>query len=139
MTVILSILGAVFLATTYALVTDEARAWLPHIARWLVRSAARRVPGEERVRYEEEWLAELAAWSDRPLSAVLRAAHIRWHARAMRACLVTSRPRVHVVERMVGRHARHRGALDGIGRLGDSPRRVTRTDHDALRGGEHGR
>jgi RNA polymerase sigma-B factor len=82
-----AIVCAVVVAAGQSLLSDEARAWLPHLARWLVRSAARRLQEQERDRYEEEWLAELAAWSDRPLSALGKAAHIRWRAREMRASL----------------------------------------------------
>lgn len=78
---------AVVVAAAQSLLCYEARAWLPHLARWLVRSAARRLQEEERDRYQGEWLAELAAWSDRPLSALGKAAHIRWRARAMRVSL----------------------------------------------------
>lgn len=82
-----AIVFAVAVAAGQSLLSDEARAWLPHLARWLVRSAVRRLQEEERDRYEEEWLAELAAWSDRPLSALGKAAHIRWRVREMRASL----------------------------------------------------
>ncbi len=70
-----------------SLLSDEARGWLPHIAEGLIRSAARQLQDAERDRYEEEWLAELAVWGDRPLSAIAKAAHIRWNAREMRASL----------------------------------------------------
>jgi RNA polymerase sigma factor (sigma-70 family) len=78
---------AVGVAAGQSVLSNEARAWLPHLARWLVRQAAQRLQDEERDRYEEEWLAELAAWSDRPLSALVKAAHIRWRTREMRVSL----------------------------------------------------
>lgn len=68
----------------HSLLADEIRAWLPHLARALVRSAARQLPATARARYEGDWLAELAAWEDRPLSAFAKAAHIRWGARGIR-------------------------------------------------------
>ena len=39
------------------------------------------------VRYETDWLAELAAWEDRAMSAFAKAAHIRWKAKAIRESL----------------------------------------------------
>lgn len=80
-------LVVVVAAVAKSLLSDEARAWLPYVSQRLIRSAARQLQDAERNRYEEEWLAELATWSDRPLSAVTRAAHIRWNAREMRASL----------------------------------------------------
>lgn len=84
---------AVAVAISYALMADELRAWLPHLSRWLVRSAARQLPPVERERYEGDWLAELAAWQDRPLSACAKAAHIRWGAWRIRCsiCGVSAR------------------------------------------------
>jgi len=74
-------------AIAQSLLVDETRAWLLHVSRWLVRSSARRLPEDQRERYEEEWLAELATWKDRPISGMAKAAHIRWHARALRISL----------------------------------------------------
>lgn len=84
---------AAAVAISYALMADELRAWLPYLSRWLVRSAARQLPPVERERYEEDWLAELAAWQDRPLSGCAKAAHIRWGARRIRCsiCGVSAR------------------------------------------------
>jgi len=88
---VLIALGGLFFvvvgAVAKSLLTEEARAWLPYLSQRFIRSAARHLPDEDRDRYEEEWLAEVAAWSDRPLSALARAAHIRWNAREMRASL----------------------------------------------------
>ncbi len=88
---VLSIVGAglaaAALAVANSLIAGEVRAWLPHLARNLVRSAARRLPPDTRARYEEEWLAELAAWEDRPLSALAKAAHLRWNANSIRESL----------------------------------------------------
>jgi lipopolysaccharide/colanic/teichoic acid biosynthesis glycosyltransferase len=73
---------AVFVAPS--LIGGEIRAWLPYLARRLARSAARRLPAEARERYERDWLAELAHWEDRPLSALAKAAHLRWKANSVR-------------------------------------------------------
>lgn len=71
-------------AVAYALLADELRAWLPHAARHLVRAAAKQLPPEQRDRYERDWLAELRAWEDRPVSALGKAFHIRLRARGIR-------------------------------------------------------
>jgi lipopolysaccharide/colanic/teichoic acid biosynthesis glycosyltransferase len=81
------ILCALALAVAHSLVAQEIRAWLPHLARHLVRGAARRLPADSRARYEAEWLAELAAWDDRAISALARAVHIRWKTKAIRESL----------------------------------------------------
>jgi lipopolysaccharide/colanic/teichoic acid biosynthesis glycosyltransferase len=78
---------AAVVATLHSILTQEVRSWMPHIARGLVRSAARRLREGERERYQDEWLAELEAWSDRPASSIFKAASIRWHARSMRTSL----------------------------------------------------
>jgi lipopolysaccharide/colanic/teichoic acid biosynthesis glycosyltransferase len=84
---IVVVLLGLALAVVRSLVAQEIRAWLPHLARRLVRRAARRLPGDFQARYEEEWLAELAAWEDRAISALVRAAHIRWKTKAIRESL----------------------------------------------------
>jgi lipopolysaccharide/colanic/teichoic acid biosynthesis glycosyltransferase len=77
-------LFAVLIAVLPSLIAGEIRAWLPHLARRLVCSAALRLPPSARDRYRKEWLAELAAWEDRPLSALAKAAHLRWNANVVR-------------------------------------------------------
>jgi len=87
---VLALAGALCAAMTaifYALAADEARAWLPYLARRLVRSAARQLPPSAQARYERDWLAEVAAWEDRPLAALAKAAHIRWAARGIRVSI----------------------------------------------------
>jgi lipopolysaccharide/colanic/teichoic acid biosynthesis glycosyltransferase len=84
---IVVVLLGLALAVVRSLVVQEIRAWLPHLARRLVRRAAHRLPGDFQARYEEEWLAELAAWEDRAISALVRAAHIRWKTKAIRESL----------------------------------------------------
>jgi hypothetical protein len=85
-----------------ALVTDDVKGWLPHIARGMTRSAARRLPPDHRERYKEEWLAELEAYSDRRLTALFRACWLWLGARAMKAALGKERPgRVPLRDRVV--------------------------------------
>lgn len=91
---------AAAIAIVHSLLAGEIRAWLPYLARRLVRSAARRLPPPARVRYESDWLAELAAWEDRPLSALTKAAHLRWKANGIR------------------------GSIYGISLKGDRPQRI---------------
>lgn len=78
---------AAVVAIVHSLAADEIRAWMPYLARRLVRSAARRLPVDMRARFEGDWSAEIAAWQDRPLSALAKAAHIRWKANAIRRSL----------------------------------------------------
>jgi lipopolysaccharide/colanic/teichoic acid biosynthesis glycosyltransferase len=79
--------GALAMAIAHSLLAGEIQAWLPHLARRLVRAAARRLPADSQARFEADWLAELVAWEDRPMSALAKAAHIRWKARAIRESL----------------------------------------------------
>jgi lipopolysaccharide/colanic/teichoic acid biosynthesis glycosyltransferase len=94
-------LCAVVAAIFYSLAADEVRAWLPYLARCLVRSAARQLPPSAQARYERDWLAELAAWEDRPLSALAKAAHIRWAAKGIRVSLTEDAIRADALKRMV--------------------------------------
>ena len=83
--VLVFLFGTLVAPVLQGLFTDEARGWLPHLARAVVRTAARRLPPAYRERYEDEWLAELAAYSDRRLTALVRACSLWIGARAMRA------------------------------------------------------
>jgi hypothetical protein len=75
---IIVLVGAAFctlaISIFHSLLSGEVRAWLPHLARRLVRGAARQLPVDSRARYEADWLAELVAWQDRPMSAFAKAA-----------------------------------------------------------------
>jgi sugar transferase EpsL len=75
---------AVVAAVIHSLLGYEVRAWIPYLSRWLVRSAARRLPSQERSRYEQDWLGNVAAWNDRPLAALAKAFHIRLKVRGIR-------------------------------------------------------
>ena len=81
-------LVAMALTVCYSLLGDEARAWIPYLARWLVRSAARKLPPLERDRYEQDWIANVSAWEDRRLAALAKAVHIRLKARGIRESLL---------------------------------------------------
>ena len=35
--------------------SDEAKAWMPWLVRWLTQRAVRKLPADERERYAEEW------------------------------------------------------------------------------------
>jgi lipopolysaccharide/colanic/teichoic acid biosynthesis glycosyltransferase len=78
---------AIAIAVAHSLLADEIRAWLPYLGRRLIRSAARHLPVDTQASYERDWLAELAAWEDRPLSALAKAVHIRWKVGAIRESL----------------------------------------------------
>jgi hypothetical protein len=49
---------------------DELKGWLPHIAAGIIATAVARLPETERARYDEEWLGELLAYQDRPVTAL---------------------------------------------------------------------
>jgi hypothetical protein len=51
--------------------TREVEGWLSALGRLLVRAAAARLPQPQSARYEEEWLGELSALADRPISALV--------------------------------------------------------------------
>ena len=61
----------------------EAEGWLRHLARGLIEGGCDRLPPAERERWREEWLADLAAYADRPLSALRFAVRTRLAARAV--------------------------------------------------------
>jgi hypothetical protein len=56
---------------------DELKGWLPHIAAGIIATAVRRLPETERARYDEEWLGELLAYQDRPVTALIFAVGVR--------------------------------------------------------------
>lgn len=85
---VLGVVGATAVAIAFAVLADEARAWMPYLARRLVRSAAAQLPPGDDERYRRDWLAELAPWNDRPLSALGKALHIRLSSESIRASLL---------------------------------------------------
>jgi ribosome-binding protein aMBF1 (putative translation factor) len=56
---------------------DELKGWLPHIAAGIIATAVARLPETERARYDEEWLGELLAYQDRPVTALIFAIGVR--------------------------------------------------------------
>jgi hypothetical protein len=75
-----------------AIVSDEAKGWLPYLGRRLLRSAVRRLPARESSRWAEEWAGEFAAKLDRPVTALVFALRVRLHARATAAELQPTPP-----------------------------------------------
>jgi cell division protein FtsW (lipid II flippase) len=63
---------------------SEIKAWLPYLARFLVRRAAAVVPARHRQRYREEWESQVEAASDRPLWSLLVACRILVRAYSVR-------------------------------------------------------
>jgi hypothetical protein len=68
--VVLALLFLVARTVFVSLVSAEARASADHLAQHLVARAARSLPPGLQERYSEEWEAELAVLSDRPLTAL---------------------------------------------------------------------
>lgn len=85
--VALGLVGLAMVTALQSLLADEARAWLRRLPIWLVRSAARQLPPAERADYERDWSAEIAGWSDRPVSAIVKAMHLRWGATGVRGSI----------------------------------------------------
>src|SRR5215469_9793045 len=56
--VVMTLVGIVAAASSKIL-ADEFKAWRPRLTRELVALAVRRLPGEQRERYSEEWLSHV--------------------------------------------------------------------------------
>lgn len=67
-----------------SLLSDEVRGWIPHLSRRLLVLAAARLDRPHRERYSEEWLADLSAFADRPLTGLWHAVQVLLHAREVR-------------------------------------------------------
>jgi hypothetical protein len=81
---ILAAAGALVALSLYAcgrlvasVAADELKGWLPHIAAGIIATAVARLPETERARYDEEWLGELLAYQDRPVTALIFAVGVR--------------------------------------------------------------
>jgi hypothetical protein len=89
----ITVVAVIFVFTTLllpvmqSLVGDEVKGWLPHITRAIVAAAVRRLPRERRARYQQEWLAELDAYSERRLTAIIHACGFWRAAVAIRSAL----------------------------------------------------
>jgi hypothetical protein len=83
--VLLAIVGFVIVVAgklALTLLGADVRGWLPHLSKGLVSRASRRLPVDEQWR-TEEWLAELEAFADRPLTMIVVATRIAVSARAV--------------------------------------------------------
>jgi hypothetical protein len=74
------VVGLILLVTTYivsraagTVIGRDVAGWLPHLSRSLVVQAARHLPEEHRLRYEEEWRRHVSEFDDRPLTALVTA------------------------------------------------------------------
>jgi len=76
---ILTITVGFIIAVVSKLVADEVKAWLPAICHRLISIAVLRLPKKERVRFSEEWRADLAAYPGE-LTRLIRAAGFIWAA-----------------------------------------------------------
>jgi hypothetical protein len=56
--VLLAVLGVLGAALSRQL-TDEFKAWTPRTIEWLIRCAVRKLPEDQRGRYEEEWRSHI--------------------------------------------------------------------------------
>lgn len=81
----LLVIACVLAAIGQNVLADEAWGWLPRVAQAIVRSAARRLDGSRQVRYEEEWLAELAQFDERRLTGLGWAVTVWLSAGSMKA------------------------------------------------------
>jgi hypothetical protein len=73
--------AALVIIVVGSILAFEARAWMPHLSRWLVAQAIRRLPGdlkiELRQRWAEEIRADLVAFDDRPVGGLIFALRVR--------------------------------------------------------------
>ena len=77
MTLLLTVVGvasalclAIALLVSQQILAIEVSGWIDVLSRHLVARAVRGLPESHRLRYQEEWLAELAALRSRPISAL---------------------------------------------------------------------
>ena len=77
-------LGLAVVAALINIVLAELCGWLPWLAESLVRRAARRLPDDVRLRYEQEWLAELDVLPVRGFSSIVFAVRVSLNARRVR-------------------------------------------------------
>jgi hypothetical protein len=72
-----------------ALIGADATGWIPHLSQALIEAAVRKLPRQHRVRYRDEWVADVAYLRDRPVTALLYACRIRIGVRFLTEALPT--------------------------------------------------
>ncbi|MDQ3933646.1 MAG: hypothetical protein M3340_03335 [Actinomycetota bacterium] len=82
--VLATFLTLVVVPVVQSLLSDEVRGWIPHLSRKLVVMAATRLGRPHCERYREEWLADLSAFADRPVTGLWHALQVLLHAREVR-------------------------------------------------------
>jgi hypothetical protein len=83
-----AIAATAVVAAVKLIAAKEAAGWLPYGLESLLRLALLLVPPPHRERYEREWLGELAATKDRPLTAgVVFIGEVAWRGLALRRSL----------------------------------------------------
>ena len=80
-TAIILLCGATGFAVVQQILATEVEGWILVLSRRVVRRAALRIPDPHRLRYEEEWLAEIATIGSRPISALTYSLWVLMHAR----------------------------------------------------------
>lgn len=75
---------AIIVVVAQSLLAAEVRGWASPLSRYLVRVAARKLPPAHRLRYREEWLAELSAFDQRVLTGIAFASRVLLRSRAMK-------------------------------------------------------
>jgi hypothetical protein len=90
--VVLLFLAALAYATLQGLVSEEASGWIRALARGIVRLAARTLPRDQRERWAEEMLGDLAHVSDRPITGFVHALYALAHARELTRAAAKTHP-----------------------------------------------
>lgn len=80
-----AVMCAVGAVVINAIMTREVEGWMPLIARAVVRAATRLIPAEHRHRYQRDWIADVAHYDDRPITA------LAWALDCFRAAVVERR------------------------------------------------
>lgn len=94
MTAILWVLGALAAGA----IAEEMLGGVSYLCRRILRRAARRLPLEHRVRYAEEWEAELLALPGGPVTKLVWTLRTRGGVRALAPALAPSRRRIEAAQ-----------------------------------------
>jgi hypothetical protein len=92
---ILGVIGIWILSVVAAalsrVLSDECKAWMPSLAKWLIRRAVAWLPEDQRERYAEEWLSHI---NEIPgdISKIVAAMGFIWAAKRMPAETAKKRP-----------------------------------------------